>query len=94
MYETKQKSHVMTEVALWAEYANNLVQLIISGNIIIQAERKDALLNSVKKVDFFLYLVKASKTQYDSLTLSLTLIYQSQSKTKNKTKTICKNYQY
>ena len=50
----------MTEVALWAEYANNLVQLIISGNIIIQAERKDTLLNAVKKVDFSLYLVKAS----------------------------------
>lgn len=47
-------------MTLWAEYANNLIQLIISSNIIIQAERKDALLNSVKKVDFFLYLVKAS----------------------------------
>lgn len=53
MYETKQKTHVMTKVALWAEYANNLVQLIISGNIIIQAEMKDTLLHAVKKSRFF-----------------------------------------
>ena len=32
----------MTEVALWAEYVNNLGQLIISGNIIIQAEKTEA----------------------------------------------------
>jgi hypothetical protein len=45
----------MTEVALWAEYANNLVQLIISGNIIIQAERKDTLLHAVKKRFFSIF---------------------------------------